>query len=145
MWFTYWDLYIFFYFTAINLSPTTHVLLADTINLPVPFWNNVFVVHRGWWNDTIMINNSARNKRASKYNKRQLDRRNFERTRGPLQVLANYNHVTEYGTSRHDVLIHLSKFLAATVADPNLTSTISSVCVIFTRLNNYECRNIGLF
>lgn len=76
----------------------------------------------------MMINNSARNKRASKYNERELDRRNFERTRGPLQVLANYNRVTECGTSRHDVLIHLSKFLAATVADSNLASRIPSVC-----------------
>jgi len=57
---------------------------------------------------------------------------NFERTREPLQVLANYHHVTECGTSRHDVLIHLSKFLAATVAEYNL-ARISSVW--FARLN----------
>lgn len=52
--------------------------------------------------------------------RRGLGRSNFERTRGPLQVLANYHHVMECGTSRHDVLIYLSKFLAVTVAEYNL-------------------------
>lgn len=93
-----------------------------------------FASHREWRNDTMMINNSARNKRASKYNKRELDRRNFEhKLWGHSKFLLITT--TECGTSRHDVLIHLSKFLAATVVDSNPASRIYRLRMIFARLN----------